>query len=163
MLKKLQHKFMIIAFLALASLIAVQMLAVNAVTLYQRDAELRKTLLLIAENNGKIPDGFNDRDFLEGFVRPIIGFEPMEKPPFSERYFYVEMKGNVVTDIFTENNPAVDNEKALSYAADVFGSEEGFGYLSNYMYLVEKKGNNTLIVFIDFQKVNDSVYQLPFS
>ena len=94
MLKKLQHKFMIIAFFALSSLIAVQILAVNAVTIYQRDADLKKTLLIIAENNGRIPDSFGTPDFFEDFVHPIIGYEPLEKTPYSERYFYVEIKGN---------------------------------------------------------------------
>ena len=100
MLKKLQHKFMMIAFFALSALIGVQMLAVNAVTIYQRDADLKKTLLVIAENNGKLPDSFGNRDFLEDFVHPIIGYEPSEKTPYSERFFYVKINKNVVTDIF---------------------------------------------------------------
>ena len=160
MLKKLQHKFMIIAFFALASLIAVQMLAVNAVTIYQRDADLKKTLLVIAENNGRLPDSFGTRDFFEDFVHPIIGYEPSEKTPYSERYFYVKIKGNVVTDLYTENNPDVDNETAYRYASDVFGSDEGFGYKGNYMYLNERNGDDTLIVFIDLQKEIDEAITL---
>lgn len=162
MLKRLQNKFMIIAFFALASLIAVQILAVNAVTIYQRDADLKKTLLSIAENNGRLPDGFGTHDFLEDFVHPIIGYEPLEKTPYSERYFYVEIEGNRVTDIFTDNNPTVNDEKAYRYASDVFGSEEGFGYKGNYMYLNQKKGDNTLIVFIDFQKEVDEALTLAW-
>lgn len=160
MLKKLQHKFMIIAFFALASLIAVQMLAVNAVSIYQRDADLKKTLLIIAENNGRLPENFNGHDFIEDFVHPIIGYEPTEKTPYSERYFYVEIKGNFVTDIYTENNPTVDDEMAYQYASEVFGSEHTFGYIGNYMYLNEKRGDNTFIVFIDFQKEVDEAITL---
>ncbi len=158
MLKKLQHKFMIIAFFALSFLIAVQMLAVNAVTIYQRDSDLKKTLLVIAENNGRLPASFDKHDFLEDFVHPIIGYTPSEKTPYSERYFYVEIKDNFVTDIYTENNPSVDDETAYRYACDIFGSDEGFGYKDNYMYLNERRGDNTLIVFIDFQKeVDDAI------
>lgn len=160
MLKKLQHKFMIIAFFALASLIAVQMLAVNAVSIYQRDADLKKTLLIIAENNGRLPDNFDSHDFIEDFVHPIIGYEPTEKTPYSERYFYVEIKGNFVTDIYTENNPTVDDKMAYQYASEVFGSEQTFGYIGNYMYLNEKRGDNTFIVFIDFQKEVDEAITL---
>ncbi len=160
MLKKLQHKFMIISFFALASLITVQMLAVNAVTIYQRDADLKKTLLVIAENNGRLPDSFGADDFLEDFVHPIIGYKPPEKTPYSERYFYVEIEGNVVTDIYTESNPTVDDKMAYRYASDVFGSDEGFGYKDNYMYLNEKRGSETLIVFIDFQKEIDDAITL---
>ena len=158
MLKKLQHKFMIIAFFALSFLIAVQMLAVNAVTIYQRDSDLKKTLLIIAENNGRLPDSFDKHDFFEDFVHPIIGYTPSEKTPYSERYFYVEIKDNFVTDIYTENNPSVDDETAYRYACDIFGSDEGFGYKDNYMYLNERRGDNTFIVFIDFQKeVDDAI------
>lgn len=149
---------MIIAFFALAILISVQMLAVNAVTIYQRDSDLKKTLLIIAENNGRLPDSFAASDFLEDFVHPIIGYKPSEKTPYSERYFFVEIHGNVVTDLYTENNPTVDDETACRYASDVFGSDEGFGYKDNYMYLNERRGNDTFIVFIDFQKeVNDAI------
>ena len=160
MLKKLQHKFMIIAFFALASLIAVQMFAVNAVTIYQRDTDLKKTLLIIAENNGRLPDSFGTHDFLEDFVHPIIGYEPTKKTPYSERYFFVRIKDNVVTDIYSKNNPTVDDEMAYRYALDVFGSDEGFGYKGNYMYLNERKGDETLIVFIDFQKEIDDAITL---
>lgn len=151
---------MIIAFFALASLIAVQMVAVNAVSIYQRDADLKKTLLIIAENNGRLPDGFRTHDFLEDFVHPIIGYEPIEKPPYSERYFYVKLKNNLVEDIYTANNPTVNNEKAYRYASSVLGSDEGFGYMGNYMYLNQKKGDHSLIVFIDFQKEVDEAITL---
>ncbi|MBR3817505.1 MAG: HAMP domain-containing histidine kinase [Clostridia bacterium] len=158
MLKKLQHKFMIIAFFALSSLIMVQMIAVNAVTIYQRDTDLKTALTLIAENNGRFPDNYDRNDFLEDFIHPIIGYDSTEKTPYSERYFYVEIRKNVVTNIHTANNPTVDDEKAFRYASDVFGTAEGFGYKGNYMYLNTVNGDNSLIVFIDFQKeLNDAI------
>ena len=65
-----------------------------------------------------------------------------------ERYFYVEIRKNVVTNIHTANNPTVDDEMAFRYASDVFGTAEGFGYKGNYMYLNTVNGDNSLIVFI---------------
>lgn len=160
MLKKLQHKFMIIAFFALSALITVQMLAVNAVTIYQRDSDLKTALTLIAENNGRFPDNYNKNDFLEDFIHPIIGYDRTEKTPYSERFFYVEIRNNVVTHIHTDNNPTVDDEKAFRYASEVFGTPEGFGYKGNYMYLNTVNGENSLIVFIDFQKELDDALTL---
>ena len=151
---------MIISFFALSSLIAIQMLAVNAVTIYQRDADLKDTLLLIAENNGKIPDNFVSSDFFEDFIHPIIGYDPPEQPPYSERYFYVRLKGNTVTHIHTENHPSIDNDTAYEYTADIFGSDEGFGYKENFLYLIEENDEDTLIVFIDFQKEVDEAITL---
>ncbi len=155
MLKKLQRKFMIIAFFALASLISVQIFAVNAVTIYQRDTDLKNVLTLIAENNGRYPDNYDKSYFLEEFLHPLIGYYPYRNTPYSERYFYVEIRKNVVTHIHTDNTPTVDDEMAFEFASDVFGSPEGFGYKNNYIYLNSKQGENSLIVFIDFQKELD--------
>ena len=146
---------MLIAFLALSCLITVQMLAVNAVTIYQRDTDLKAALTLIAENNGRYPDNYDKNYFLEEFFHPILGYDPYKNTPYSERYFYVEITKNVVTDIHTDNNPAVDDKMAFKYASDVFGSPEGFGYKGNYMYLNTRRGDTSLIVFIDFQKELD--------
>ena len=160
MLKKLQHKFLIISFFALSSLITIQMFAVNAVTIYQRDNDLKNTLMIIAENNGDLPDNFGADDFFEDFIHPIIGYEPSENTPYSERYFYVRLKGNTITRIHTDNHPTVNDETAYSYAVDVFGSDEGFGYKDNFLYLNERNGDDTLIVFIDFQKEVDEAITL---
>lgn len=155
MLKKLQRKFMIIAFFALSVLITVQMFAVNAVTIYQRDADLKTALTLIAENNGNFPDSYDSDDFLGQIFNPFPNSVRTEKTPYSERYFCVEIQKNVVTRIHTENNPYVSEQMAFRYASDVFGSPEGFGYRNNYMYLLTHKPDKTLIVFIDFQKELD--------
>ena len=155
MLKKLQHKFMIIAFFALSVLIFVQMLAVNAVTIYQRDADLRSTLVYISENNGNVPSDFGNDDFLRQLLARLYGSSPDNASPYSERYFSVEIKGNVVTKIHAENNPTVSEQTAFRYASEVYGAQEGFGYVDNYMYRLIRKGDTTLIVFIDFQKELD--------
>ncbi len=155
MLKKLQHKFMMIAFFALSVLIFVQMLAVNAVTIYQRDADLRSTLVYISENNGNIPSDFGNDDFLKQLFDRFYGIRPEGSSPYSERYFSVEIKKNVVTKIRSENNPTVTEQMAFRYASEVFGSEEGFGYIDNYMYRLTRNGDSTLVVFIDFQKELD--------
>ena len=154
MLKKLQHKFMIIAFFALSSLIFVQMLAVNAVTIYQRDSELRSTLVYISENDGNIPMDLDNNDFLKQLFDRFYS-APYRNSPYSERYFTVEIEKNVVTKIHTKNNPAVNDADAFKYASEVFGAEEGFGYINNYMYHLTRKGDITRIAFIDFQKELD--------
>ena len=145
---------MIIAFFALSSLIFVQMLAVNAVTIYQRDSELRSTLVYISENDGNIPMDLDNNDFLKQLFDRFYS-APYRNSPYSERYFTVEIEKNVVTKIHTKNNPAVNDADAFKYASEVFGAEEGFGYINNYMYHLTRKGDITRIAFIDFQKELD--------
>ena len=60
MLKKLQRKFISIALLALVIIVWVQMFAVNAMNVYQRDSEVRNILYIIAENGGVFPNSYHD-------------------------------------------------------------------------------------------------------
>ena len=146
---------MMIAFFALSVLIFVQMLAVNAVTIYQRDADLRSTLVYISENNGNAPTDFGNDDFLRQLFERLYGNSYEGASPYSERYFTVEIKKNVVTKIHAENNPTVSEHTAFRYASEVYNAPEGFGYVDNYMYRLIRKDDTTRIVFIDFQKELD--------
>ena len=146
---------MIIAFFALSVLIFVQMLAVNAVTIYQRDADLRSTLIYISENNGNFPANPDRDDFLKQLFEHLYGDTTGTASPYSERYFCVEIIGNKVVNLQTENNPTVSDTVALRYATEVFGAEEGFGYIDQYMYRLTRQGDRTMMVFLDFQKELD--------
>ena len=51
MLKKLQHKFVRIAIIALVIIVFVELFAVNMINIYQHDNDSRSILYLIAEND----------------------------------------------------------------------------------------------------------------
>ena len=162
MLKKLQIKFMIITMFALSSLLFVQISAVNAVNIYQRDSELRAILEIIAENNGHLPNSYieSPHNYLDSLLNPFGKFELNMETPYSTRYFVVEMRRNVVTRISTENIASVNDAMAFEYASQVYGEPPGFGFLDNYRYYNVVQGEKSLIVFLDFEKEIDLVYTL---
>lgn len=160
MLKKLQRRFVLIAMTALSFLLLVQLFAVNVVNIYQRDSQLCETLKIIADNNGSLPDSFEEHlhEELEGFlIKPFAPIEFNIETPYSTRYFVVELSNGMVKDISTEHIAAVSDKMALEYATLVYNTAEpGFGLLGVYRYYYTNTGNSQLIVFIDAQKEFES-------
>ncbi len=152
MLKKLQLKFIVITMFALGSLMLVQTLTVNAINIYQKDAKIKEILQVITANNGVLPKGFDNsaKEHMEDIFNPFGKFEITLETPYSTRYFVVELTGNVITRISTENIAAVDNGKALEYAAQVYGSEPGYGTVDSYRYLYTRNGDKGMMVFLYF-------------
>lgn len=161
MLKGLQRKFMAIAMFALATLLFVQVTAVNLVNIYQRDSDTKYILTLIADNNGHLPNHFMaDSDFFEKFFGHLNPYEDATDDAYSTRYFVVEMTRNVAVRINTENIPNVSDKDAFDYAAKIYGTEPGFGFIDGYRYYYLRQGNKSLFVFLDFQKEIDGAYTL---
>lgn len=162
MLKRLQHKFMIIAMFALSSLLFVQMIAVNVVNIYQRDSDIKSLLLLIADNNGNIPSSYTDPyTYFEKIFGPAFE-RPSESAHSTTRYFVVEMRRNVAVKINTEHMSSVDDKQAFEYAAQIYGTDPGFGFIDGYRYYYSTQGEKSLFVFLDFQKDIDAAYTLAY-
>ena len=153
MLKKLQLKFIVITMFALGSLMLVQTLTVNAISIYQKDIKMREILQVITANNGALPKGYDDSvtKHTDDIFNPFGNFEITLETPYSTRYFVVELTGNVVTRVSTENIAAVDDRKALEYAAQIYGTEPGYGTVDAYRYLYTQNGNGGMMVFLYFQ------------
>lgn len=165
MLKKLQRRFVLIAMTALSFLLLVQLFAVNVVNIYQRDSELCDILKIIADNNGSLPQSFDEhmQDDLGGFfIKPFAPIEFNIETPYSTRYFVVEMSdGGVIRKISTEHIAAVSDKMAYEYATHIYNtSEPGYGLLGVYRYYYTDNGSSQLFVFIDAQKEFDSVSRL---
>lgn len=150
MLKKLQIRFIAIAMFALGSLMLIQILTVNGISIYQRDLKIRDTLRVITANNGALPHNYSQDD-INDFFYPFGKFQITVETPYSTRYFVVEMRKNVVTKISTDNIAAVDDKEAFEYASQVYQNEPGYGTVDVYRYLYTQDGDRSMIVFIDFQ------------
>lgn len=153
MLKKLQRRFIMIAMTALSFLLIVQLLAVNVVNIYQRDQELCRILETISDNNGHLPDDFeNGPDVFGGLFNPFGQITYNIETPYSTRYFVVEMNKNMVTRISTEHIAAVTNKMAYEYASMIYRTQEpGFGLIGVYRYNYTVQGDKQLFVFLDAQ------------
>ncbi len=155
MLKKLQKRFIRIVLLALMVIVSVQLISVNIINIYQRDSDIRNILYLISENDGMFPNGVNDTGgFINSLLNPFQKVQITIETPYSTRYFVVKLKDNQVTKISTQNIAAVTDEQALEYAAQIYRTAPGFGFLDNYRYYYTKDNatGKAMIVFIDMQR-----------
>ena len=154
MLKKLQRKFMAIAMFALANLVLVQSLAVNAINIYQRDSDIKNILVTIANNGGVLPNSYIETDNrFSNIFNPFGEMHLNIETPYSTRYFVVELKDNVVTKISTEHIAAIDNATAFEYAQAVYNEgKTGYGVVGYYRYLYTTDRNKSMIVFLDLQR-----------
>lgn len=163
MLKKLQRRFITIAMLALVVIVWVQMFAVNAMNVYQRDSEVKNILYLIAENGGVFPNSYHDSsDYVDAILNPFKKVQITIETPYSTRYFVVKLNHNTVTDISTENIAAVTDRDAFEYASRVFKEGPGFGFIDDYRYYYTTDSNsgNSIIVFIDFSREFEATFKL---
>lgn len=159
MLKKLQRRFVGIAFFALVTIVFVQLFVVNVINIYQRDYDLRSTLLLLAENDGHFPSTtVNISDYVSTFWNPFGNGDLNVETPYSTRYFVVKLQGNVVTDISTENVAAVTDRDAFEFASQIYPNEPGFGVIDSYRYYYVKDSDTqkSMIIFVDFQRELES-------
>ena len=153
MLKKLQHKFVGIAIIALVTIVFVELVSVNLVNVYQHDSDSRNLLYLIAENDGVLPGGMSGGAF-NAFWNPFGKTNKItEETKYSTRFFVVKLHGNVVTDISVRNIASVDNQKAFEFASDVFERNPGFGFIDTYRYYyaVDSETGGAIMVFLDFE------------
>lgn len=145
---------MAIAMFALASLVLVQSVAVNAINIFQTDADIRNILKTIASNGGVLPNSYIDPDErFTNFFNPFGEMHINIETPYATRYFVVELKDNLVTKVSTEHIAAVDNTKALEYAHAVYNTgTTGFGSIDLYKYYYTTDGNKSMIIFVDWQR-----------
>lgn len=151
MIKKLRYKFIKIALLSVAVVLAVIITIINVVNYNTVMADADRTLDMLAGNGGRFPvsehmdkpDGMPD-----GPGRGHGEFSP--EAPFETRYFSVEISsdgGIVSTD--TDNIAAVDEQKAAEYALKAVSSGQDRGTVDSYRYLVRQKDGSAVAVFTD--------------
>ncbi len=159
MLKKLQWRFIAITMFALTCSICVHTVTVNLFNLYQRDSDVKNTLMTIAENGGNLPyNEFSPNILSGGMFNPFSEYK-FPETPFSTRYFVVEMMGNTVTKISVDHIASVDAQAAFNYAASVYeNNPPGFGFSNYFRYYYTQNGNRSMIIFIDYQEeIRDTV------
>ena len=162
MLKKLQHKFVGIAIIALVAIVFVELVSVNLVNIYQHDSDARGLLYLIAENDGVLPNESFGGNYYDAFWKPFSRIQVKGGTPYSTRYFVVKLHGNVVTAISTGNIPSVSDQTAFEYASEIFGADPGYGFVDSYRYYYRKDAvtGNAIMVFLDCSKDIESTFTL---
>ena len=151
MIKKLRYKFIKIALLSVAVVLAVIITVINVVNYNTVMADADRTLEMLAGNGGRFPVS-EHMDKPEGMREgPFKGHDDFSpEAPFETRYFSVEIAsdGSIVS-ADTDNIAAVDEAQAVTYAQGAAASGRERGTLDNYRYLVRQNGDSSVVVFTD--------------
>ena len=161
MIKKLRKRFIRIATVAVASVMALLCVAVNAAYCVSVDAQLRETIDMIADNRGRMPEFQKERlpDGEPDEERRPMGRRFNEETPFSTRYFvlYYSEDGELIrADL--EKIAAVSQGDVQQFLSVALQKGEGYGYTSGYkLKIVRQSDGNYMAVFLnDYEQWNNA-------
>lgn len=169
MIKKLRARFIRIAMASVAVVLLLLTAILNTANYITNDHDLTRTLALIADNHGTIPD------IMPGAPPSMPSAEngetPPEKPegddgqqkdgpfnketPFSTRYFVLQTDADgAVTDSELSHIAAVTDSDIGDFAAAALRHGVGDGYYSGYKFRVTATESGYSIIFLDaFQQL----------
>ena len=168
MIKKLRTRFIRIAMVSVAAVLLLLTAILNTANYIANDHDLARTLSLIADNRGTIPNSMLE-------TPPAIpatgdGETPPEKPagddgrkdgpftketPFSTRYFVLQTDtSGQITDSDLSHIAAVTDGDTAGFAAAALRHGIGDGYYNGYKFRVTEVDGGYAIIFVDaFQQL----------
>lgn len=168
MIKKLRTRFIRIAMASVAVVLLLLTAILNTANYIANDHDLTRTLTLIADNRGTIPDSMPGMP--PSMSAAEDGETPPEKPegdearrdgpftketPFSTRYFVLLTdESGYVTESDLSHIAAVTDGDTDDFAAAALRHGTGDGYYSGYKFRVTESGGGYSIIFVDaFQQL----------
>ena len=145
MIHRLRRKFILIAIVSVTLVMAVMAVSINVLNFLSTDRDLQRTLELICDNRGTVPQ-------FQGGRRPMGPFSP--ETPFSTRYFVLRYKGDgTLVEADMRHIAAVTEEDADAYLAIALAHGPGSGYTDAYkFYVVQDESGAYMAVFLDCQQ-----------
>lgn len=165
MIKRLRKQFIRIAMLAVTSVLVLLCVTVNIAMYFSTDSQLNRTLSMIGENEGKMPDKPPENEMRRGRL-PDKPFN--EETPFATRFFVLrytdsgELLSANLDKIAAVNEDNVDYYLMMARKRETgIGYISGYNYNSTYKYLIKKteKGEN-IAIFLDCYKETQSMYRV---
>lgn len=151
MIGKLRKKFIAVSVLSTFIVLSVIMSGIHIMNYNRIERNSDRMLSLIAENDGRMPFGKPkfEKDKREDFAkRDIPHFSP--ETPYETRYFSVVIGQNgIVERSDTGKIAAIDTERAVQYAKEIYNSNKISGFEENYRFLKSEKDGTTIITFLD--------------
>ncbi|MCD8155718.1 MAG: HAMP domain-containing histidine kinase [Clostridiales bacterium] len=150
MIGKLRAKLILSAMLSLIGVLTVLVTAIGLLNYRQVVSNADITLSILAENNGRFPETYDEwarNEFLNSM-----------ELPYESRYFYVVMdEDGEVFSVDTEQISAVDDSTAEEYARNVWQEGNAKGFIGDYRYVMIEIGMEsdsepaaeTYIIFLD--------------
>lgn len=149
MIKKLQHKFVLIAMCSLILVLMIILGVINGVNFYQTNQRADELLMMLTNNDGKFPEMEKDKRLPP---KPGIDFQFTEETRFQTRYFLVrtDASGNIIqADI--RQIAAVSEDDAVAYGEKILAKGKEGGIIDFYKYRMVLKDGEKLIVFLDWR------------
>lgn len=160
MIKKLRNKFIFTAMIAVTILLVFLLGALNIINLYVTHSESKRMLercFIDEMRKSADPPPFfppkNDDKKRFFFNEPIT-----EDNALSARFFSVKLSSDgkvIFTD--TERISSVTAEQAKGYAENVIEKNKPSGRFKSFMYIVERRENETTAFFLDISKENRNI------
>ncbi len=176
MIKTLRKKFIKITALALFGVLFLLILAINGLNVYISLTELDRTMDMIIENNGALPeknfplpdnsvrgkapadDSSPNKDISSGFFPP-----GNREKFFTTRFCTITLDNNqTIVDINTDKIAAISADDAKDYAKEILNNGKDDGWIHNYRYHLEKKENESLLVLLDGSSALSSSFTTLF-
>ena len=143
MIRKLKTKFVVMAMIALFTLLAVIVIGMNLINYNSLVADADSTLDILSQNEGVFPN------FEEPMSFPLPPFMNRETP-YETRYFslLIDENGHVIQNNVSRIE-AVDEDTAVHYAAVVMTEDTDRGFIDAYRFSRHEEKRFTRITFLD--------------
>ena len=143
-----------LAFFAVIMMIAVLVNAVNYYVVTNRADQTLSAILRYEEMRPEEPGPQGPP------MKPFMGLPDVEAN-YMTRFFAVHFdKDENVVSTSTDYIAAVDNEDAVEYARQVLKKSKDRGYMKEYRYAKETKGDTTVVLFLNTTRDQQSMISL---
>ena len=149
MLKRMSRRFIGAAMAAITAVVLVLLCCLNAWNYRSVVEQLDRTLDLLAESDGGLPDF--------ALMQPeptLASAEPFSgELPYMIRFFAVHYGADgAVTDVDHDFIASVSGDEAAEYAAGVLGGSRQRGFYGGYRYLVSEDGGGKSVIFLNAER-----------
>ena len=142
MIKKLQRKFAISSMLIILAIIACVFLIITTVGFINLNTRLDKTINIIKDNNGYLPE--------YEAIRDLISSDLTDDSSGFVRFFSVVINGNEnVIDANIEYMPNVSINEIDDVIEEALNNKKDYGYIDDLRYGIFENGEIKTIIFLD--------------
>lgn len=148
MIHRLRRKFILIAILSVTLVMAIMAVSINVLNFLSTDRDLQRTLELIYNNRGTVPQ-FQGGRRPEAPSSPTPPFSP--ETPFSTRYFVLRYGSDgTLAEADMRHIAAVTEADADTYLDIALAHGPGSGYTGIYkFYVVQTESGEYMAIFLD--------------
>lgn len=159
MIRKLRHKFILASMVSLVLVLSVIIGTINVVNYRGILDSADNTLQMILRNGGVFPSREEP---------PKIGFggfgeEMSPEAPYQARFFMVILNpdGGVVS-VNTDRIAAVDTQRAIEMATEVYKKKEPSGFVGSYRFACREDERGAQILFLDCNRELSTFWNFLF-